>query len=242
MSDHNRIITQTAREHLTPAGFFQAGSSRVWLEDNGWFMVMAEFQPSGFSKYSSLNMGLHFLWAHGPEEESENISSFHYLLFRPSISQCHAPYTGDDALWSAHIAQFCRVILAETELLHHFRDFPYARSKLAEQASANNWHAYDHAMLCFLSGHHEEGAASLAHCRVLLQQDISTWQDAGWLREDSWPLRLERWIAEEVQPATGSRESAHAFVLASINRRRTALMARPKYRRMPSAEYTCELS
>lgn len=241
MSDHNRIITRTAREHLAPAGFFQAGSSRVWLEDNGWFIVKAEFQPSGFSKCSTLNMGLHFLWAHGPETEVEDISAFHYTMLRPAVNQCYAPYTGDDALFAAHITRFCRVILAETELLHRFRDFPYARSRLAERASANFWDAFDHAMLCFLSGHHEEGAASLAHCRTLLQQRIFTEQEAGRLHEDSWQLRTERWIAEEVQPSTSSRESAHAYVLASINRRRTALTARPKYRRMPLDAFGCEL-
>lgn len=145
MSDHNRLITRTAREHLTPCGFFQAGSSRVWLQDNGWFMVMAEFRPSGFSKCSMLTMGLHFLWAHGPEAESEDVSAFHYPLLRPSINQCHAPYTGDDTLFCAHIARFCRVILSETELLRHFHDLSYARTRLAGRASASIWNAYDHA-------------------------------------------------------------------------------------------------
>lgn len=241
MSDHNRIITRAAREHLAPAGFFQAGSSRVWLEDNGWFMVMAEFRPSGFSKCSMLNLGLHFLWAHGPEAESENISAYHYMPFLPAVNQCHANYTGDDALFAAHIARFCRVILAGTEQLHRFRDFPYASSRLADLVSDTFWGAFNHAMLCFLSGHHEEGVASLAHSRALLQQRISTDREAGRLCEDSWRLRTERWIAEEVQPSTSSRESAHAYVLASINRRRTALMSLPKYRRMSHDAFDCEL-
>ncbi len=241
MSDHNRLITRTAREHLAPCGFFQAGSSRVWLQDNGWFMVMAEFRPSGFSKCSMLSMGLHFLWAHGPEAEDKDISAFHYPLFHPAINQCHAPYTGDDALFCAHIARFCRVILSETEQLRHFRDFPYARTRLAERASASIWAMYDHAMLCFLSGRHKEGAASLTHCRALLQQDISTQQQAGLLDEDSWLLRTERWIADEVQPATGSREAAHAFVLDSVNRRRAALMARSRYKHMSHDAFSCGL-
>ena len=241
MSDHNRLIARTAREHLTPGGFFQAGSSRTWLQDNGWFMVKAEFRPSGFSKCSMLSMGLHFLWAHGPEAESEDVSAFHYPLYSPSVNQCHAPYTGDDTLFCAHIARFCRVILSETELLRHFRDFSYAGSRLAEHASASIWDAYDHAMLCFLAGRHEDGVASLAHCRTLLQHGISTQQQAGLLDENGWLLRTERWIADEVQPATGSREAAHAFVLASVNLRRAALMARSRYRRMSHDAFSCEL-
>lgn len=241
MSDHNTLITRTAREHLAPCCFFQAGRSRMWLQDNGWFMVKAEFRPSGFSKYSALSMGLHFLWAHGPEAESEDISAFHYLLLRPSISQCHAPYTGDDALFCSNIARFCRVIRSEAELLRHFCDFSYASAKLAERASASIWGAFDYAMLCFLSGRHEEGAASLTHCRALLQQNISTQQQAGLLDENSWLLHTDRWIAEEVQPATGSREAAHSFVLASINRRRVALTARSRYNHMSHDAFSCEL-
>lgn len=241
MSDHNRLITRTAREHLAPCGFFQAGGSRVWLQDNGWFMVMAEFRPSGFSKCSMLTMGLHFLWAHGPEAESEGVSAFHYPRFHPSINQCYAPYTGDDTLFCAHIARFCRVILSETELLRHFHDFSYARTRLAGRASASIWDAYDHAMLCFLSGRHQEGAASLAHCRALLQQDIAAQQEAGQLDSDSWLLRTDRWIAEEVQPATDTREAAHAFVLASVNRRRAALTTRSRYKRMSHDAFSCEL-
>ncbi|MBQ7849756.1 MAG: hypothetical protein IJ343_08565 [Clostridia bacterium] len=242
MSDHNRIITRTAREYLASHGFFQAGSSRLWLKDHGWFMIMAEFQPSGFSKCSSLNMGLHFLWEHGPAEDNKSISAFHYPHQSAAIRQCHAAYTGDNALFSAYIAQFCRVILAEAERLHSFLQLPRAESLLAQRAKASMWYACDHALCSFLSGCHAKGLAALTECQDLLQQRIHTLQDAGRLQEDDFSLRTLRWLAEEVSPAVASRESAHAYVLARINRRRAALSAMPKYRRMSSKEYTCELS
>ncbi|MBQ8200397.1 MAG: hypothetical protein IJZ74_01375 [Clostridia bacterium] len=241
MSDHNRLIARTAREDLAPAGFFQAVSSRVWLEDNGWFMVMAEFKPSGFSKCSMLNLGLHFLWAHGPEEESENVSSYDYMPFLPAVNQCYAPYTGDDTLFYRPYRPFLPGDPGGDGAAAPLPRFPYARIRLAERASDTFWDAFSHAMLCFLSGPHEDGTVSLAHSRALLQQSISTEQEAGRLREDDWRLRTERWIVEEVQPSTSSRESAHIFVPAGINRRRTALMSLPKYRCMSHDAFRCEL-
>ena len=43
-------------------GLSRKGRSRVWLDDRGWYVTVVEFQPSGFSKGSYLNVGAHFLW------------------------------------------------------------------------------------------------------------------------------------------------------------------------------------
>src|SRR5262249_42510049 len=38
------------------------GRSRTWIDDQRWYAIVVEFQPSGFSKGSYLNVGVHFLW------------------------------------------------------------------------------------------------------------------------------------------------------------------------------------
>ncbi len=40
----------------------QKGRSRTWLDDNGWWLAIVEFQPSGFSRGSYLNVGAMWLW------------------------------------------------------------------------------------------------------------------------------------------------------------------------------------
>jgi len=60
--DHSKIIAQAAKETLAPLGIFQKGRSRTWIDDRGWWIVVIEFQPSGFSKGSSLNVGAMWLW------------------------------------------------------------------------------------------------------------------------------------------------------------------------------------
>jgi hypothetical protein len=65
MEPHTRLLTAAAREHLRPLGLVQKGRSRKWLDDHGWFVTGVEFQPSGWSKGSYLNVGAHFLWQWG---------------------------------------------------------------------------------------------------------------------------------------------------------------------------------
>src|SRR5256885_11111558 len=54
---HSKLITAAAREILRPLGLFQKGRSRVWLDDQGWWLGVVEFQPSDWSKGSYLNVG-----------------------------------------------------------------------------------------------------------------------------------------------------------------------------------------
>lgn len=60
--DHSRIIAELAKETLAPLGIFQKGRSRTWIDDRGWWIIVIEFQPSGFSKGSYLNVGAMWLW------------------------------------------------------------------------------------------------------------------------------------------------------------------------------------
>ena len=60
--NHSKIIARVAEETLAPLGIFQKGRSRTWIDDRGWWIVNIEFQPSGFSKGSYLNVGAMWLW------------------------------------------------------------------------------------------------------------------------------------------------------------------------------------
>jgi hypothetical protein len=43
-------------------GLIRKGRSRTWWDDHGWWLVIVEFEPSGFSKGSGLNVGIFWLW------------------------------------------------------------------------------------------------------------------------------------------------------------------------------------
>ncbi|WP_133468137.1 hypothetical protein [Paraglaciecola marina] len=59
---HSKLINKAAREVLKPAGLVRKGQSRIWLDDNKWWLTMIEFQPSSWSKGTYLNVGISWLW------------------------------------------------------------------------------------------------------------------------------------------------------------------------------------
>jgi hypothetical protein len=59
---HSKIIAEVANETPAPLGIFQKGRARTWIDDRGWWIVVIEFQPCGFSKGSYLNVGAMWLW------------------------------------------------------------------------------------------------------------------------------------------------------------------------------------
>ena len=58
----NRIIKEVCKGILLPLGVFQKGTSRIYIDDNGYFFTVIEFQPSAYAKGTHLNVALCFLW------------------------------------------------------------------------------------------------------------------------------------------------------------------------------------
>jgi hypothetical protein len=56
------LLTQAAREVLRPLGLKQKGRSRTWIDDQGGWIGVVEFQSSSWSKGSYLNVGGMWLW------------------------------------------------------------------------------------------------------------------------------------------------------------------------------------
>ena len=74
INPHDQIIKQLCKDTLLPLGVFQKGTSRIYIDDNGYFFTVLEFQPSAYAKGTYLNTALHFLW-----NERDHISfDFHF--------------------------------------------------------------------------------------------------------------------------------------------------------------------
>ncbi|MGD1038999.1 MAG: hypothetical protein ABR878_17950 [Roseiarcus sp.] len=65
-NEHGRLIAAAAKAALSPIGCTRCGQSRVWLSDQRYWAIMIEFQPSGFSKGTYLNVGASWLWYERP--------------------------------------------------------------------------------------------------------------------------------------------------------------------------------
>jgi len=59
---HSRVIAEAASAALSPLGLVRKGRSRIWLDDQSWWLGVAEFKPSNWKPGAYLNVGLMFLW------------------------------------------------------------------------------------------------------------------------------------------------------------------------------------
>jgi hypothetical protein len=57
----SRVVSAAAHEHLRPLGLRRRGRSRSWFDDQGWWLINVEFQPS-LSDGTYLNIGAMWLW------------------------------------------------------------------------------------------------------------------------------------------------------------------------------------
>lgn len=60
--DHNAMLAIAAKRVLGPLGLKRKGKSRLWIDDRGLWLFVVEFQPSGWSKGSYLNVSASWLW------------------------------------------------------------------------------------------------------------------------------------------------------------------------------------
>jgi hypothetical protein len=65
VNEHGKIIATAAKAALQPLGLKRKGKSRVWYADQRFWIIAVEFQPSGWSKGSYLNVSIKWLWHSG---------------------------------------------------------------------------------------------------------------------------------------------------------------------------------
>jgi hypothetical protein len=92
-------IRASGREHLGPLGVTPVGSSpRLWCDDQGWWLINIEFQPSSGSVATYLNVGLQYPW------DGRDHRVFHYGYRRRIGHLARASldwYESDDQVASA---------------------------------------------------------------------------------------------------------------------------------------------
>src|SRR5580693_879794 len=59
---HSQVIAEAGRAALAPLGMIRKGRSRIWLDDQSWWLGISEFKPYNRKRGTYLNVGLMFLW------------------------------------------------------------------------------------------------------------------------------------------------------------------------------------
>ena len=228
MEPHTKIINAVAKRILAPKGFFRKGSSRVWLQDNGWFFTVVEFQPSGFSKGTYLNVAMNYLWGK-PLSEGAYVLSLDYgnRVMPPDVPEMFVSYTGDDVLFAHQVETMANAAVRLTNGYKKCTDLDYAKRLIcAGEPVTAGWDKYDRAMLCFLAGDMQEGLKHMHYFSEARQNWNRYWESGLW-----------KVCEQEVPSRCDSPESARRMVLEMIQNNRASCLASPSFKGMTKEPY-----
>ena len=178
-SPSTKLVTQAGREVLRPLGLLQKGRSRIWLDDHGWWLAVVEFQPSGFSMGSYLNVGVTWLF------DPDKAHLFFDLSYRIDPG---ADYESDEqfGLEARRLADRAAVEIEQLRI--RLPDIETAAQVLYERAlprprSWNAWHAAVALGLC----RRREEAVQMFEGVICTDDDREWWtpiqrQAAEWQR------------------------------------------------------------
>ncbi len=196
--DHNRVLKDVAREVLGPLGLVQRGRSRTWLDDRGWHVIVVEFQPSGFSKGSYLNVGIMWLWY------AKDHISFDYGHREAGFEDAET----DD--WPARSRALAEAAASRVhELRDEVSDLPAAERLLSGNISGPGWPMYHAGVAAGLVG--DVDAAAEQFDAISARQPQYDWQ------------RAMRATVQELRSLVGDRATFGDRIVNEIRASRAAL-------------------
>ncbi|MFX1259484.1 MAG: hypothetical protein ACFFAN_16645 [Promethearchaeota archaeon] len=136
---HNNIIKSIAKNRFNPFGILQDGNSRTFLDDNNWFTIIIEFQPSSWSRGTYLNVGANFHFY------PRDYFTFEYGSREVGFKK----YNGDDTQFSKYIEDLCDIALKKVkQIRNEFRNPRNALKVLKKTIKkANLWNVYNIGIL-----------------------------------------------------------------------------------------------
>ncbi len=151
VEEHNKIIRNAAKKILSPHGIFQKGQSRIWVDDNGWFLTIIEFQPSSWPKSSYLNVGICFLWT-----KRKNISfDIGYRVKDNKSADLFIEYRNNDELFYKQSLNLAQAALDRTLYFRNFKNLQYAKEQIFSYRFPNelweSWNNWNKMMISFLT-------------------------------------------------------------------------------------------
>lgn len=203
--DHNRIIRQAANSVLKPKGLFQKGTSRIWIDDNGWFLILVEFQPSGWDKGSYLNVAVHFLWT------EQDCLTYDFSNGGPRVNG-FAAFDGNEETFFQDMQGLANRALEKVEEYRRFRDLEYACAvRLKSESGVEEHRLYQKMMICGLC----RDPQAVHYYKELW--DLVREPEFAWIRQ------IKDELDEAIAPIVADPRVLYAYILEKIRRNRRAL-------------------
>ncbi len=147
----NKIIKKLCKE-VFPDDVFQKGNSRVYLDDNGWFFTVIEFQPYTLGKGTFLNAGLSFLF------NQQDYLSFSYQIDHDTRIGGRFIQYQDDEQFERDVREYVLLANEYISKYREFADIEYAKKYIVNELDDGNWNPYIKAMLCYLTDDIDNGS------------------------------------------------------------------------------------
>lgn len=194
-ADHNKILNQAARTVLKPFGLFQKGQSRTWIDDNGWFLILVEFQPSNWNKGSYLNVAIHFLW------QQQDYMSFDYGGREGSFIQ----FTGDEKKFYDEVVSLAEKAKTIVTEYRKFMDIGFAKEQMVKHNTRSvSSELYNKMMICGMA---KDGRAMKFYKQLLKEVQNSTL---------GYEIDICRELTEEVDEIIKDRDAFYDYIANKI--------------------------
>ena len=218
--DHNKTITQAARSILKPHGLFQKGSSRTWIDDNGWYLTVVEFQPSNWGKGSYLNVGINFLW------RQQDYLSFDFG------SREHSFVSAEDLTsFCSKAADLSQIALDIVMKYRSFRDLRFACEQILNNNAGIPSHLLYHKMMV---------------CGLIEDPRVVNHYNALWdqIRFSEFPFEsvYRQELEEQIDPIIFDTAQFKAYILTKIQRQREFWRSKSSMKRLAETFGDCHAS
>ena len=210
--NHNTIIKQAVRAVLKPKGLYQKGSSRIWVDDNGFFFTVVEFQGSSGDRGSWLNIGIQHLW-----------NQWGYLFpvcgTRNAREGPWVGYKGNAELFSQEITSLAEIALERVLEYRTLADPEIAKTiPLISSVIAPFWPAWNQFMTAALAG--DIPLCLELESKVRQKLDIVS-IDGG-----------EELLAQTLS-LLGEPQKMHTYIVDKIAAKRAYWRSKPGLKRLP---------
>lgn len=173
----NKIIKKKCKD-IFPKDVFQKGTSRVYYDDNGYYLTQIEFQPYSLKRGAFLNVGLSFLCGKG-ESLSYDFSYDNEIRIGKKFIEFI-----DEAQFERDIVKYVELAKEYIFKYREFRDVQFAKDYMMDNLDDSNWNPYYKAMFCFLTDDIVQGQK---YYQIFLDEPFFT----RIIERDSYPNKVE---------------------------------------------------